>query len=777
MTIAQNSMRILSLKDIKQFYKNLKYGSKMPKKYPVEIVQPSGSHNPPCECVVSDSVKDYISLGFPHLNPVQSAFIPYLEDDDTNIVVAAPTSSGKTLCAEFFIARALKQGKKALYIAPMKALTDEKYYEWTEVSHHFSVYKIEILTGDFILSDAKRKSLNEANIIFLTPEMFNSKCRYYNDHEWLWNSVIIGDEIHLTGANLRGDKLEVGLIQYFEKAPQTRTLFLSATIPNVQDFADWLEHNTKRKSIVINSAYRPCKLENHYIPFTVKQGSGYEEKEMARMDEVIKLACKLKEEPIIIFVGNKTFGRRISERLTALHIKNEFHNADKDREARNKIESSFRNGDFNILVASSTVAWGCNSPARHVLLSHTSYGLTKMEPQDVHQAIGRAGRLGYSDKGDAHIFFSANDLHAEKQRIFGAYEVRSTLNDVNVMMFHILSYIDNGNIKTAQQLYDWHDRTLASIQKRRLGVEIFTLKIAQSVLDNLEIRKMIKKDEKEEYSTTEMGQITARMYMSPLDVSDWFRNFSKIKQLNPKKGQDQKIKEAVNIATSMAFSNCYSWAKAANCYISKAEQRAKVVWDLVNVLQRHNLLTSSNIKDMPYLKYAAIFYALLNGNTKIDPQLQSIYSSLRQDFSRMISTMRQIDMRYGSYHKKSSAECLGYGWGEEWDYLMFRLVYPGISPSLWNLVSVDGIGQVYAERLFNAGIKDKAHIMAEVNKEKIEDILGKKRAQNVLESLGVHCSEIPTGTKIKKPKTKSEKKPKTNISKKNKELIVTKDLF
>ena len=96
----------------------------MPKTYPTEVVQSLGDHNKPSPCVATNEVKKYIDLDFEYLNPLQSKFLPYLEDDNTNIVVAAPTSSGKTLIAELFAARAILQGNKALYIAPMKALAD-----------------------------------------------------------------------------------------------------------------------------------------------------------------------------------------------------------------------------------------------------------------------------------------------------------------------------------------------------------------------------------------------------------------------------------------------------------------------------------------------------------------------------------------------------------------------------------------------------------------------------------------------------------------------------
>ena len=920
----------------------------MPKEYPTEVVQPPGEHNKPSECVLSESISDYLQVPFSHLNPVQSLFVPHLEDDDFNIVISAATSSGKTLCAELFSARALALGKKVLYIAPMKALTDEKYYEWQDPSHTFSDRHIEILTGDFVLSDAKRKSLEQAEIIFLTPEMFNSKCRYYDSHEWLQNAWIIGDEIHLLGSKNRGDKLEIGLIQYFENAPETRTLMLSATIPNVQDFADWLEHNTSRKSIILKSNYRPCKLQTDFVSFSDINRFGrpmvYDEKEMARLDKVVELVNEHGDDPLIVFVGSKDFGRRLSERLGSLNVSHEFHNADKNREAKNKIEQRFRDLDFNVLIATTTVAWGCgrgntkilcedgkeieiskigndsklvsfskkipqefdcgrpfvkkivtdnkikvkrvttkkfgysieftedhviplasgeekaigdlvvgdvvwtcsgskgsfrferdkiasveyidigdeyvydlsvinkpledlvaphtyedhsihmkyykekerhhyycangivvhncNTPARHVILSHTSFGLTKMEPQDVHQAIGRAGRLGYSDRGDAHILVSKREMAEEQSRLFGKYEVKSTLNDVNILIFHILSYIENGHIKNAEDLFEWYSRTLASIQKERLGIETFKMPTAQKVLDNLESRKMIKKNKNEDYEATEMGQITARMYMSPLDVSDWFRNFSTLPAINPSGGSSEAKKDALNVVVSMAFADCYSWGKAGTAYISKAEQRTRAVNDIMEKLSKHNLVQWEHLKHNPHVKYAAIFYSLLNGK-QIDNALQSISFGIQQDIGRIINTMKQIDMRYGVYFKRNK-KCKGFGWGEDWDKLMFRLRYPGIAPALWGLVSIQGIGQAFATKLFKAGIKTKEDFTNDSNRETIRDILGDKRTSSALKSLGVDSLELE-----KKPRRKISKSKKTPVRKKasKKKMSSTKDLF
>src|SRR5690606_854829 len=119
---------------------------------PTELVQPLGDHNPKAECVPTKYVEDYLKLPYEYLNPPQSEFLQYLELDDTDIIVATPTSSGKTTIAELFASRGMKyHKKKIIYLAPMKALADEKYEDWTDASHSFSNKKIEILTGDFEL--------------------------------------------------------------------------------------------------------------------------------------------------------------------------------------------------------------------------------------------------------------------------------------------------------------------------------------------------------------------------------------------------------------------------------------------------------------------------------------------------------------------------------------------------------------------------------------------------------------------------------------------------
>lgn len=710
----------------------------MPKNYPTELIQPMGDHNSPHHCVRSEHIKKYMDFPYEFLNPVQSDFLRYLEDHDTNIVLAAPTSSGKTKCIEFFIAEAIENHKKtALYIAPMKALADEKYEEWTDPSHPFSKYRVEIQTGDFELTEEKKKLLLAANIIILTPEMFNSKCRFYPQHAWLHNTVFVGDEIHLIGMKDRGDALEAGLIHYFENDSSARALFVSATIPNVEDFKIWLEHLTKRDTVYLSSTYRPCRLNERWVVFQDQKGGrgiSYAEKEVNRMEAVINEVKKHKEEPIIVFVGSKDFGYKLARQLNIIGIESHFHNADLEREKRKTIEKGFKDLSFKVLVSTTTNAWGVNLPARYVIISHTAFGMTPMDPSNIHQSMGRAGRAGYANEGDAIIICEKKKREQERKRIFDGYRVDSTLNDVNTLCFHILSYLVNGHIKNSDDLLAWYDKTLASIQNPQINKEN-----AQKVLDNLASRGMIKFDkDNNEYVATRLGDITARMYLSPLDVSDWFKNFSRINFINPPKGSDRtSVADRINLHVALAFSECYQWGRTwfknsngedvqgpSNAvYISKREAACRSV---VELGQRLRLDPTTN----PHLKYTACFLEILNGQDP-SPELMSYAYAMSKDAERVIQAMRQVDDQIGK-HAKNAGKCSGFGWGPEWDVLGSRLKY-GVGSEMVDLVKIEGIGRALAKKLFDNGIKTSEDLKSMVNRDKVTKLLGKNRSKKILE--------------------------------------------
>jgi hypothetical protein len=244
----------------------------------------------------------------------------------------------------------------------------------------------------------------------------------------------------------------------------------------------------------------------------------------------------------------------------------------------------------------------------------------------------------------------------------------------------------------------------------------------------------------DKYEATKLGIITAKMYASPIDVSDWFSCFSKIPTLNPSKGLSTQEEKHINLQVAVALASCYSFGRTwtsengqrvpipnKTVYITEAERNTREVMEVANAVGVFD------VKDHAYLKYAGIFYSLLNGED-ISPALNSIYLPLARDFERTIATLQQCDQNVGSQFKKKG-KCEGYGWSaHEWDLLCKRLQY-GVRTSLLDLIDIPGVGKKRAEKLELAGITTKQQLMMPEKFAVCKKALGEKTYQGVLEHL------------------------------------------
>ena len=124
--------------------------------------------------LVSTSEYPHAKFPFGAFNPVQSRVFE-LYNKEVNCLIAAKTSAGKTICAEMFMAQEVRErGGKAVYLAPLRALAKEKIDDWSEPDHHFADLNQSICTGDYRLTEARKKELSAADIIIMTTEMMNS---------------------------------------------------------------------------------------------------------------------------------------------------------------------------------------------------------------------------------------------------------------------------------------------------------------------------------------------------------------------------------------------------------------------------------------------------------------------------------------------------------------------------------------------------------------------------------------------------------------------------
>jgi superfamily II RNA helicase len=175
-----------------------------------------------------------------------------IEHED--VLVTAPTGSGKTWIASEEIRRLLDQQKRAWYTTPLKALTNSKYIEF---SQKFGAENVGILTGD-------RKENTEAPLIVGTTEIYrNQLFDALRNGEQVRTDFVILDEAHYLADQDRGHVWEEAIIL---TPPRIRMLLLSATVGRAEEFARWIEEVRGTHVRVINRAgSRPVELRAAYL--------------------------------------------------------------------------------------------------------------------------------------------------------------------------------------------------------------------------------------------------------------------------------------------------------------------------------------------------------------------------------------------------------------------------------------------------------------------------------------------------------------------------------
>jgi activating signal cointegrator complex subunit 3 len=200
--------------------------------------------------------------GFSHFNPVQSQAFFTLYRTDENVLLGAPTGSGKTVAAELAVFRLLSAhpGAKVVYVAPIKALVAERVKDWQRKFGAASgLHKtVAELTGD---NTPDAGTLRRADILITTPEKFDSISRGWRHRSYVKDvGVVILDEVHLLGEE-RGPVLEVIVSRLRYMANVTgrpvRFVALSTALANAKDVGDWLGVSP-RGMFNFRSVLAPC---------------------------------------------------------------------------------------------------------------------------------------------------------------------------------------------------------------------------------------------------------------------------------------------------------------------------------------------------------------------------------------------------------------------------------------------------------------------------------------------------------------------------------------
>ncbi|KAL2259463.1 hypothetical protein VTK26DRAFT_6853 [Humicola hyalothermophila] len=443
---------------------------------------------------------------FPYelFNAVQSKCFDVVYGTNDNVVVSAPTGSGKTAIFELAICKlAYDRGKenfKIIYQAPTKALCSEKARDWEKKFSYLNL-KCAELTGD--TSQIEMRRVGDASIIVTTPEKWDSITRKWQDHRRLLQMVelFLIDEVHIL-KDMRGATLEAVVSRMKTIGANVRFIALSATVPNSDDIAIWLGRNHTTQQLpahreAFGEEFRPVKLQRYVYGF---ESGGNDFIFDRYLDQKLPglLSRHAQRKPILIFcftrkscestasmladyASERPEGENLwpvpSQRIPVLSRELQeiirfgvaFHHAGLDAQDRNAIEQNFLNGQLGVICCTTTLAVGINLPCHTVVLKgtvgFTDEKLEEYSDLEVMQMLGRAGRPQFDDSATAIILTrSANKQRYEKM-VSGQEILESTLH--RNLIEHLNSEICLGTISDLSSAKTWLAGTFLSVRLRR----------------------------------------------------------------------------------------------------------------------------------------------------------------------------------------------------------------------------------------------------------------------------------------------------------------------
>lgn len=443
---------------------------------------------------------------FPYqlFNAVQSKCFPLVYGSTDNVVVSAPTGSGKTAILELAICKLLGSpggaNFKIVYQAPTKSLCSERFRDWEKKFRNMNIRCVE-LTGDTSQAEARR--VGSATIIITTPEKWDSITRKWSDHRKLLEMVrlVLIDEVHIL-KDVRGATLEAVVSRMKTIGAQVRFVALSATVPNLQDVAAWLGLNhgnqvAPAKFEAFGEEMRPVQLKKYVYGFPKAPNNFIFEKSLDGKLQVL-LMKHTERKPIMVFCFTRksceVTARKLAEwwagcnsedkawpaplkKVTVMHKELEeitpfgvaYHHAGLEQPDREAVEQGFLQGNLQVICCTSTLAVGVNLPCHIVVLKGTT-GYSNNQVQEysdleVMQMLGRAGRPQF-DRAAVGIIMTTKDLvQRYSTMVSGEQLLESTLH-LNLLE-HLNSEVGLGTITDISTARRWVSGTFLSVRMRQ----------------------------------------------------------------------------------------------------------------------------------------------------------------------------------------------------------------------------------------------------------------------------------------------------------------------
>ncbi|MGC8688009.1 MAG: DEAD/DEAH box helicase [Candidatus Micrarchaeia archaeon] len=694
--------------------------------------------------VPKEIIDSLFERGIKSFTPPQESAIKNGLIEGRNIVVSAPTASGKTLIAEIAsINTVLRNRKKAVYIAPMRALVLEKYEEFKKA---YPFIRSIVSIGDF---DSADPTLKDYDLLFVSTEKFDSLMRHKID--WL-NEIgcVVFDEVHMLDDTNRGPTLEV-IITKLKSMTNIQILALSATIGNADELAMWLGAS------LIVSEYRPIELKKGIIyknKFYYKTNSNKEIAESlignSTIPEHLIVEDTLnKNKQIIVFYATKRnaesgaqkIAKIIKDKLNNAELKQldlaskkilnvidkpteqciklsnlvkdgvAFHHAGLTNEQRKIVEDKFKENLIKVVCATTTLGYGINFPAHTVLVRdlsrYNSFYNEGLSVNEVLQLFGRAGRPKYDVEGRAAIIANTKE---KKNELYKKYinarpdNIESKLGVLPVLRTHILAFIAEGFLNNKKSISEFLSKSFYSFQYKN---NTHINNIIDEICEELQSFDFIEEEDNSFY-ITKIGKKVNELYIDPISAK-WII---------------ESLETIVNMHDSKSILYLISNTLEMRPYVREVEEAE----ELYPIYAR--------IGDNIYEKYKIFNYGYS------DP-LRAISTALMLNDWISEKYEDEIMLKYhitpGEIHSKlMNSDWMIYSAIElaklknisirELINIRVRLKY-GIKEELLDLIRLEQIGRVRARMLYSAGIKKVADIKD--NKATVIRLFGKDLAEKI----------------------------------------------
>ncbi|MCP4542407.1 MAG: DEAD/DEAH box helicase [Chloroflexi bacterium] len=423
-------------------------------------------------------------------------------------VLQMPTGSGKTWLAELAIESVLKRGYRAVYLAPLRALASELSNRWQA---RFAGWKVGIFTGDYGKPGLPYPvPFREAQLLVMTPERLNACTRAWRSH-WTWIpevDLVVVDELHLLGDTHRGPRLEGTISRMRRLNPFVRFVGLSATLGNRGELADWLE------GVEYVSAWRPIPLR-----WCVVRYRKATDKPMLMAEQVARNVQAGGKS--LVFVQSRRRAEELSRYLQTTGLRARHHHAGLGRTERQSVENGFRAHEMDVLVATSTLEMGVNLPVRQVVLydlqAFDGVDFRPISTNSVWQRVGRAGRPGLDDEGEAVLLAPAWDRQAERYERGKFEPIRSGLADRRALAEQVVTEVASGLARTWPQLERVFAQSLAARQEilPKVNVVITEMRDAGMIQERLDEKA---REPRYLLKATRLGRIAVRHFLAPATV-------------------------------------------------------------------------------------------------------------------------------------------------------------------------------------------------------------------------------------------------------------------